>query len=461
MSDYRTALSALYRLESFGMRLGLENIAAYCASAGHPERAWPSFHVAGTNGKGTTASCLAALARAHGLLTGLYTSPHLVDFRERIRVDGRPIPKAGIVRAWDRVGPFATERSMTFFEAGTLIAFEWFAEQRVDIAVLEVGLGGRLDATNVVRPQLSVVTNIALDHERHLGADLVAIAREKAGIFKRDVPALVGDPGPPPVHAALAEAAAARGAPLGWLDEEARWVIRAMDERVSVFDYESDLGRIEGLSLPLSGAHFVADAALALRAWERVRGAIDPTIARTALSAAAPPGRMEWRTADGVPVLFDVAHNPAALERLVETLAVVSRRRWTFVTGMLADKRWPAMLDTLLALAPRGWLCGLATANAGRRLTAAETSAALADRPGAAWVESVGEGLSAARRRVEGGEADAILVTGSFHTVGEALVALGLASPEEPYASAGASASDPAAGAHRSVEAAGVPGGFA
>jgi folylpolyglutamate synthase/dihydropteroate synthase len=170
---------------------------------------------------------------------------------------------------------------------------------------------------------------------------------------------------------------------------------------------------------------------------------------------------MEWRTMGGVPVLFDVAHNPAALDRLVETLAVVSPRRWTFVAGMLADKRWPVMLDTLLALAPAGWLCGLATANAGRRLTAAETSAVLADRPGAAWVESVGEGLAAAHARVERGEADAILVTGSFHTVGEALIALGLADPDEPYASAATSTSASSAAAHRPVEAAGVPGGSA
>ena len=141
--------------------------------------------------------------------------------------------------------------------------------------------------------------------------------------------------------------------------------------------------------------------------------------------------------------------------------SLTTRRRWAFVAGMLADKRWSAMLDALLALAPRGWLCGLATANAGRRLTAAEASTALADRPGATWVESVGEGLVAARNRVEQGEADAILVTGSFHTVGEALVALGFARPDGPYTRAEAPASDPVAGAHRSVEAAGVPGGFA
>ncbi|MGH7565831.1 MAG: bifunctional folylpolyglutamate synthase/dihydrofolate synthase, partial [Gemmatimonadota bacterium] len=301
MSDYRTALSALYGLESFGMRLGLENVAAYCAAAGHPERAWPAFHVAGTNGKGTTASCIGALARAHGLRTGLYTSPHIVDFRERIRVDNKPLPRSALTTAWDRVGPFVERRSMTFFEAGTLIAFEWFAEQGIDVGVIEVGLGGRLDATNVVLPEVTIVTNVALDHERHLGRDLAEIAGEKAGIFKPGVPALVGDAGPPAVREALAAAALERGAPLAWLCEESGWEIRSMEPGVTVFDYESDRGRLEGLALPLTGEHFVADAALALRAWEFSRGTIEPAIARAALADAGPPGRMEWRSAGGVP----------------------------------------------------------------------------------------------------------------------------------------------------------------
>lgn len=433
MNDYRTALSALYGLESFGMRLGLDNVAAYCAAAGHPERAWPAYHVAGTNGKGTTASCLAALARGHGLRTGLYTSPHIIDFRERIQVDGRPIPKSALASVWDRVGPFVERRSMTFFEAGTLIAFEWFAERGIDLGVIEVGLGGRLDATNVVRPEVTVVTNVALDHERHLGRDLAEIAREKAGIFKPGVPALVGEAGPPAVRDALAAAALERGAPLAWLGEEAGWEIRSVEAGSSVFDYASDRGRLEGLALPLAGEHFVADAALALRAWERSRGTIEPAVARAALARAVPPGRMEWRSVGDVPILLDVAHNPAALDRLIATLSRLGSQRWTFVAGILADKRWQAMLDALLGLARHGRFCALATASPGRRLSARDVSAALEARPGIAWVESVEEGLEAARAVVADGEADAILVTGSFHTVGEALVALGLAAPDQPY----------------------------
>jgi dihydrofolate synthase/folylpolyglutamate synthase len=433
VSGYREALSALQRLEMFGVRLGLENVSDWCEAAGHPERVWPAFHVAGTNGKGTTAACLAELARAHGLRAGLYTSPHLVDFRERIRVEGRAIPRSALVEAWKAVGPFAETRTMTFFEAGTLMAFQWFARSEIDVAVVEVGLGGRLDATNVVSPEICLVTNIALDHERHLGDDPVAIAREKAGIAKPGVPLLVGEAGSAAVRSALATEAAERGASIAWLEAEAEWEIRGRARDRTMFDYESEAGRVEGLELPLAGDAFVTDAVLALRAWERTRGPLDPVAAREALSSAAPAGRMEWATTAGVPVLLDVAHNPAALARLVEAAARTGAGRWTFVAGILADKRWTAMLDTLLDLAPRGRLCALETASPTRRLEAAAAAPALAERPGVRWAESISAAIEEAREDVEAGVADAILVTGSFHTVGEALVALGRGRPGRAY----------------------------
>ncbi len=185
--------------------------------------------------------------------------------------------------------------------------------------------------------------------------------------------------------------------------------------------------------MPLTGGHFVADAALALRAWERWRGAIDPDAARAAVAAAAPAGRMELRTVRGVPHLFDVAHNPAAVERLVAALPETGVGDCTFVAGILADKRWEEMLDALRRIAPHGRLCGLATANPSRRLSAREAAAALAARPGIVWAESVREALAGARMDVAAGLAEAVLVTGSFHTVGEALLALGFATDGEPY----------------------------
>ncbi|MCI0632931.1 MAG: bifunctional folylpolyglutamate synthase/dihydrofolate synthase, partial [Actinobacteria bacterium] len=200
MSRYRKALAALHRLERFGIRLGLEEMRAVCAAAGHPERAAPTLHVGGTNGKGTTVAALAALGTAHGLRTGCYTSPHVLDFRERIRIDGDPISEDDVGEAWGRVSARVRENGLTYFEATTLMAFDHFARAGIDLAVVEVGLGGRLDATNVVRPEVAVVTNVARDHEPQLGRELAGIAREKAGIFKAGIPALIGDARPEDVR---------------------------------------------------------------------------------------------------------------------------------------------------------------------------------------------------------------------------------------------------------------------
>lgn len=433
MTGTAEALPDLFRLETFGIRLGLENMRAACAALDRPERAVPVLHVAGTNGKGTTAAALAALAAAHGLRAGLHTSPHLVDLRERIRVDGRPIEPADLAAAWRRIAPVVTARRMTFFEATTLIAFDHFARSRLDLAIHEVGLGGRLDATNVVTPRLAIVTSIARDHESHLGRDLPSIAREKAGVFKPGVPALVGDPGPPSVRAALAGAARAAGAPLHVLPEEAAWTVREAGPDSTRFDYASADGAVvDDIHLPLPGPHFALDAALALRAWELAGPRpLDPGAARAALAACAPAGRADWREVEGVQILLDVAHNPAAFRRLVESVARLPGRS-AFVLGFLADKAWPEMVDTARTVAAGAWVCDLATASPARRLDRAAAAAALAARTGVDWAGGVAEGLAAARAAVAAGVAARVVVAGSFHTVGEALLALGLAAPGVP-----------------------------
>jgi dihydrofolate synthase/folylpolyglutamate synthase len=434
VTAYAEALAGLHRLEAFGIRLGLENVRAYCAAAGHPESACPVLHVAGTNGKGTTAACLAALGTRHGLRTGLYTSPHIVDLRERIRVDGLPVDADGVAAGWERVRDFVTEREMTFFEATTLIALERFAVERVDLTVLEVGLGGRLDATNVVTPEAAIVTNVGHDHERHLGCDLASIAREKAGIFKPSVPALVGEPGPPEVRAALCEVAARVGAPIRFRPEEAVCTVRRVEPLETRFDYVSRGFRAADLVLPMAGAHFAADAALALWAWETSGlGPVDPAAVRAALEGAAPAGRGEWHVVDGVPILFDVAHNPPAVRCLAATLKTMGIGPSPLVIGILADKDWPAMLDALEGVAVRAWLCGLETVGPERRLEEGHAMRQLAARPWIRWAGTVAEGLVEARRSIDRDEAGQIVVTGSFHTVGEALVALDLAASGEPY----------------------------
>ena len=437
MTDFAAALAALQRLEAFGIRLGLENMDAACEALNRPERAFPSVHVAGTNGKGTTAATVAALARAHGLSTGLYTSPHVIDFRERIVIDDEPVEGGTVARAWERIRDIVEERSMTYFEAATLLALLIFAEREVDLAVLEVGLGGRLDATNVVEPELAVVTNVARDHERHLGGDVATIAGEKAGIFKPGVPALVGDPGPAEVRRVFERVAAAAGAPLEMLPEAAEWPMRSVERDRTRFAYASMNLAVEDLVVPMGGEVFAAGAALGIRAFERVAPALDvgvsPETVRRGLSTAALPGRWEWGEVDGVAVLFDAAHNAAAVGHLAETLGKLGGGPAAFVVGVLADKDWAAMLDALEPAAARAWLCGLESPRPERRLTEPAVARGVAARHWVEWAHDVETGLIAARGAVERGEAEWIVVTGSFYTVGETLVALGLAEEGEPY----------------------------
>lgn len=438
MSEYRAALAAIDRLEAFGVKLGLENVYDWCVRSDHPERAAPVVHVAGTNGKGTTVACLAAIARAHGVRTGAYTSPHIVDFRERIRIDGRTVAGDIVARHWERVRGFVDERGMTYFEAATLIAFEAFREAEIELALHEVGLGGRLDATNVVDPAISIVTNVARDHELHLGESLSQIAGEKAGIFKPDRPALVGDPGPPEVRSKLESVATEVGARLEVVSDQIRFHIRAIEPDRTCFDYASPDRELAGLEIPVAGAHFAADAVLALRAFEWLAGAgivaeFDPAKARQALAEVPLPGRMEWRQVRGSKVLLDVAHNPNAAGRLAATLEELDLRPSAFVVGILSDKAWEEMLDVLEPAATRVWLCRLESATPERRLTEAVAARSIAARPWVEWSESVVTGLAAARRLAESGEAGGIVVTGSFYTVGEALLALGMAEAGEPY----------------------------
>lgn len=440
MSGYAATLAAIDRLDRFGIRLGLDRVREYCARSGHPERASPAVHVAGTNGKGSTAGWLASIAAAHGVATGLHTSPHLIDLRERFRVDGRPIPEAVVIALWRRIEPFAREERMTYFEATTLLAFEHFAAAGVDLAIHEVGLGGRLDATNVLVPRIAVVTNVARDHERHLGDDPAAIAREKAGVFEPGVPALVGDPGPPEVRAVFEEVAAAVGSDLELLPEVVEVNVRSVGPEGTRFDYASPAGRWRDLEIPVPGAHFASDAALAIRAWERLAEGADPPVPATdagalgrGLSDVSLPGRMERREVGGATVLLDVAHNPDAVGRLAATLRSLGGGPSAFVVGILADKAWEAMLDALEPAAARAWLCGLASASPERRLTGAAAARPIAARPWVSWAESVKDGLAAARGAVEAGEAERIVVTGSFRTVGEALLELGLAEAGVPY----------------------------
>jgi dihydrofolate synthase/folylpolyglutamate synthase len=376
------ALTRLYGRIPLGMRLGLTAMREACETAGHPERAFPVVHVAGTNGKGSVCAMVESIARAHDLKTGLYTSPHLCRFAERIRVGGEPIDDGALAPLLTRA--LDAQPELSFFEAATLTAFLAFRDANVDLAVIEVGIGGRLDATNVIlTPRAAAITRIALDHTDRLGPTLLDIAREKAGIAKPGLDIVLGHL-PPEVRAAIDEVALASGATTSTIDDV------PAPARVG-----------------LQGEHQKENARIAAALGKRIGAsnhAIDEGIAR-----ARWPGRLERIGR----FLLDAAHNPDgadALARYLRSLALPPNEV-ALVFGTLADKDWGPMLDALAPLAdarcyvsPQGGVRG------------AVDVAAMAARHGGAVVGSTRDALS----HVAGPGTTLVVVAGSMVLVGEA-----------------------------------------
>ncbi len=351
--------AVLSRLEGLGIKLGLERARDLLARMGEPQRRFPSVLVAGTNGKGSTSSFLAAMAGAAGYRTGLYTSPHLESVEERLRIDGRAIG-AGRLGAIleDLVGLAERETGSppTYFEAVTLAAFRWFAEEQVDLAVLEVGLGGRLDATNLADPILSLITPIGFDHQEFLGDTLAAIAREKAGILRSGRPALAWIEDAEPAESAQTVADEVR-ADLRFASRDTRI------ESVEPHGWEGQRIRLatptQGyeLEIALLGDHQAKNLALAVRAAESLASQGFDRLGPEAIAAGAAacrwPGRLEpILLPGGRRVLLDAAHNPDGAEVLARFLAR-QEVPIDLLFGVLADKDYGEMLPRLAAQARR------------------------------------------------------------------------------------------------------------
>ena len=328
---------------------GLEGMEAFCEALGHPERAFRSIHVAGTNGKGSVASLLTSSLSAVGLRTGLYTSPHLIDFRERARiVSGESfalIPKEYVFDFLVQWEPYFIEHRLSFFEITTGLAFKWFADEKVDVAVIEVGLGGRLDSTNVITPELSVVTTIGLDHCAQLGDTLAAIAGEKAGIFKPGVPALVGESNPEtdPVF----DDKAWMMCPLTYADKKQPSLWHRRQEILKKMDLQAD-AQEKNLRTVLAAIDILKEIPgfKALSDAGSVREGIVDTARRTGFH-----GR--WERLSDIPfVIADIGHNPQALRYNFDQLRrYVEEGRCSsliIVYGVMADKD----LDGILPLMP-------------------------------------------------------------------------------------------------------------
>jgi dihydrofolate synthase/folylpolyglutamate synthase len=375
-----------------------------------PDRLFPTVHIGGTNGKGSVSTLVAASLRRAGWRTALYTSPHLVSFRERYLVDGVPISERAVAMWVDRLRSLIESTDATFFEVGTALAFADFAARGAEIAVIEVGLGGRLDSTNVVRPLVSAVTKIELDHQKYLGDTLEKIAEEKAGIAKPGAPLIVGETRPDLIEVLRRSA----GESVRRLDARARADVRVVPPE-AVWRGE----------LRLAGAHQRRNAAIA----DAVLAALpspwrpDPEAIRRAFAEATIPGRLDRRGR----WLFDVAHNPDGMRALVAALATLSVPGPVHaLVSILGDKAWPEMLVELDRGIAKGVLTIAPSADT-RRWDLDWLRRWLKDplRPPAQAEWHLVPDFREALAKVQEG-AGTVVVTGSFHTVGDVLQALGL-----------------------------------
>lgn len=421
---YEELVRALFPRLTGGIRWGLDRTRSMLAAVGDPHLQYRTIHVGGTNGKGSVAATIARVLREAGYRAGLYSSPHLTTFRERIRIDGAPIAEAALVAAAARLWPHIDAVSPSFFEATTAIGFLALADAGVEVAVVEVGLGGRLDATNVVAPELSVLTNVSLDHVQLLGNTVVEVAREKAGIIKAGIPAVTGETAAA-VLAVFAGRARSVHAPLDVLPVDAAQNVRVALDGTRFAQQTAAWGTLD-MHTPLIGAHQARNVALAVAALERLPADLRPD-ARAVLQGAAQvdwPGRLQIVQQSGTTWVFDVAHNTAGVHTLVDTIAQLELPRpLVMLVGVLGDKDWRTMLRPLQASADAVVLTLPPTAPAERRW---DTAAVLAAVP-AANTRAVPDFMAALAHAWRTAHGGTVVVTGSFHTVGDALTALDLA----------------------------------
>ncbi len=427
--EYRATLERLFRRRRFGMRPGLDVVRALLAALDHPERRFPAVHVTGSKGKGSTAAMTQAVLRGHGLRTGLFTSPHLASFRERVVVDGRKIPHDAVATGVHRVEAAADalaaagtiDRPPTFFEVTTALAFDWFARQKVDAAVVEVGIGGRLDSTNVLDARVGVITTIELEHTDVLGPTVEAIAEEKSGILHPGMTGVIGAV-PASARRVIERVAQREGVGLWDLDAEVRVTDRALGADGQTVTVQLPGHSLERLHVPLLGRFQATNAGLAVAAAYRFLTALDrpwsDDAARTGVGAVRWPGRLE-RVATRPEMYYDVAHTPESALALVQSLAEISPMcdpaESAVVFGSLAGKDVARILDALAALAQT---LVVVPVRSSRALPASELRAAAAGRfPRVAVARTAEEAVRLARAAT--GPDGLTLVTGSDYLVGE------------------------------------------
>ena len=418
LTEYKAALDALFARTGSTSKFGLDRTFRFLEQIGNPQSRFDSFHVAGTNGKGSVVATLSALIEAKGYRVGRYMSPHLIDFRERIVVDGRAVSEENVVEFLDRWSPRAEQLGATFFEITTAMAFQYFAECKVDVAVIEAGLGGRLDSTNVIDPLVAAITSIGLDHQEYLGDTEAAIAREKAGIFKKGKPAVIG-PLSREAYESVYRVAEAVGSPL----IEASQLYGTSNVELSLEGTSFDLSHAGETIRVTTGLVGYAQAANTSVALAILDAAGDKW--RSSLAEALrilPTIRLAGRFQRVGNLILDVAHNGDGIRSVVATLQQLDvPRPITTVLGVLADKDWPTMILELTNITDRLVIVAPPSAPPAR-----------AWDPTLALQFALGMGLNAVyepdfeRAMKDAAELPGtILVTGSFHTVGDVLLSLG------------------------------------
>lgn len=414
-SEYTQCLEAMYSLQRFGIILGLDTISGILSHLGNPHSSFKAIHVAGTNGKGSVASTLAFILHLAGFRTGLYTSPHLVRFNERICISNRPVSDEAVLESYKAVkNAPRKERELTFFEFSTAMAFDIFAKEKTDWAVIETGMGGRLDATNLLNPELSVITNISLEHREYLGNTIEEITGEKGGIIKTNRPVVTGVKQESAAEV-LRRIAAEKSAPLYRFGE----TFRVSPEPGGSFTYHGMWNTWTDMRTGLSGRYQIDNAALVLAACEiLIQNGVNISAdhIRKGLLRNRWPGRLEV-VCQSPQVVLDGAHNLEAARVLADYLSEqAENRRIIMVMGILDDKPYREMMHHLLPLCRKVIICQPKT---GRAVSADKLASAakeiIADTE---IIPDVGQALAHAMKTASA--EDMICVAGSLYVVGEA-----------------------------------------
>ena len=412
LADYGSVKEYLYALKAGGMKFGIDRMRRLAEALGHPERSYPVIHIAGTNGKGSVAAMLDSVLRTAGWRTGLYTSPHLVKLGERVQVDRRLLTEAEIIAyagelkpVADKIAALSPDEHPTFFEFMTAMAFLQFQRQQVDLALVEVGMGGRLDATNVVQPELAVITSIGLDHCAELGDNFEKIAREKAGIIKRGRPVVIGRL-PPAAEQAVREIAAAHDAP-----------VHSVRENFGECLAKYPPTNLEGDCQRWNAATATLVARLLPARWKLN----EDTVAR-GLQRVNWPGRWQRTNIGSRPLILDASHNPEGalgLEQNLQKLIATTGRKPIIVAGALGEFRARALLGVVLRYARE---VHLVTPHQARACTFEEMLALVPAAERASVRRNALEQIFPdAHTCTLGGPDDTIVVTGSIYLLGEVL----------------------------------------